>query len=306
MSLHHQVTLQTVCKFHLFKLLFSIILDIGSPSSPNAVAPLQQLDSFTTVFSSPPSTPLAVVSDMPPYDAASSSSSSSSGGSSAESSPRGPGESSPPSMSTHYLNSTEPLDVGTERDNYTDENIALNPESGIGLITQLTSVSHPAATFIVTNMETQQTSTAMEVDAVDTVTSIKDSPEPSLVQTAPEIAIPVTETTPIQHEEEKTVNEFQIIQTRPAAEPLTSQEPILKSQSLDSAAEVASNLNSAPDLDTVMKGELAEAVTADSTASIDIQPVTDITVSVDANSSSNEEDVPKRAPVIEPTVSGSE
>src|SRR2546425_1254073 len=67
----------------------------GSPSSPNAPAPLQQLDSFTTVFSSPPSTPLAVVCDMLPYDASSSSSSS---GSSAESSPQSLGADSSPKI----------------------------------------------------------------------------------------------------------------------------------------------------------------------------------------------------------------
>lgn len=50
-------------------------------SMPTTPAPLQQLDSFTTVFASPPSTPLAVVSDMQieaKYDSGSSSSSSSS------------------------------------------------------------------------------------------------------------------------------------------------------------------------------------------------------------------------------------
>ncbi|RWS28365.1 serine/threonine protein phosphatase 4 regulatory subunit-like protein [Leptotrombidium deliense] len=69
-----------------------------SPSSPSSPAPLQQLDSFTTVFASPPSTPLAVVSDMNTYDSTLSSSSSSSS-SSSESSPQ-PMPSSPPSMSS--------------------------------------------------------------------------------------------------------------------------------------------------------------------------------------------------------------
>ncbi|KAI1287475.1 Serine/threonine-protein phosphatase 4 regulatory subunit 2 [Halotydeus destructor] len=46
--------------------------EAGTSSAPT---PLQQLDSFTTVFSSPPSTPLAVVSDMHPYSSSSSSSS---------------------------------------------------------------------------------------------------------------------------------------------------------------------------------------------------------------------------------------
>ena len=67
------------------------------PASPNSPAPLQQLDSFTTVFSSPPSTPLAVVTNMAPFESASSSSSgsSSSDGSSTGSSPRPLDEGSP-------------------------------------------------------------------------------------------------------------------------------------------------------------------------------------------------------------------
>lgn len=69
-----------------------IILPSMSMSSSTEPAPLQQLDSFTTVFSSPPSTPLAVVSNMGPFESASSSSSSSSSGSSAESSPQPPGD----------------------------------------------------------------------------------------------------------------------------------------------------------------------------------------------------------------------
>jgi hypothetical protein len=84
--------------------LYSGMSHIGSMGDQHSPAPLQQLDSFTTVFSSPPSTPLAVVSDMPPYDASSSSSSSS--GSSAESSPLGPADSSPPSAS-HLRNNDE-------------------------------------------------------------------------------------------------------------------------------------------------------------------------------------------------------
>ena len=73
-----------------------IILPSMSMSSSTEPAPLQQLDSFTTVFSSPPSTPLAVVSNMGPFESASSSSSSSSSGSSAESSPQPPGDPSSP------------------------------------------------------------------------------------------------------------------------------------------------------------------------------------------------------------------
>lgn len=68
-----------------------IILPSLSCPNPQTPAPLQQLDSFTTVFSSPPSTPLAVVSNMPPFDPTSSSSSSSSSGSSGESSPHADG-----------------------------------------------------------------------------------------------------------------------------------------------------------------------------------------------------------------------
>lgn len=62
-------------------------------SLPNAPAPLQQLDSFTTVFASPPSTPLAVVSDIQTYDSGSPSSSSSS---SSDSSPQPSSSLSPP------------------------------------------------------------------------------------------------------------------------------------------------------------------------------------------------------------------
>lgn len=69
-----------------------ILLPSLSCSNPQTPAPLQQLDSFTTVFSSPPSTPLAVVSNMPPFDPTSSSSSSSSSGSSGGSSPQPDGE----------------------------------------------------------------------------------------------------------------------------------------------------------------------------------------------------------------------
>ncbi|XP_074595432.1 uncharacterized protein LOC141850659 [Brevipalpus obovatus] len=62
-------------------------------SLPNVPAPLQQLDSFTTVFASPPSTPLAVVSDIQTYDSGSPSSSSSS---SSDSSPQPSSSLSPP------------------------------------------------------------------------------------------------------------------------------------------------------------------------------------------------------------------
>ena len=65
-----------------------ILLPSLSCPNPQSPAPLQQLDSFTTVFSSPPSTPLAVVSNMPPFEPTSSSSSSSSSESSGASSPQ--------------------------------------------------------------------------------------------------------------------------------------------------------------------------------------------------------------------------
>ena len=74
-----------------------ILLPSLSCPNPQTPAPLQQLDSFTTVFSSPPSTPLAVVTNMPPFDPTSSSSSSSSSGSSCGSSPHPDAEpASPP------------------------------------------------------------------------------------------------------------------------------------------------------------------------------------------------------------------
>ena len=84
---------------------------------PNAPAPLQQLDSFTTVFASPPSTPLAVVSDIHPYDAGSPSSSSSS---SSESSPQPSSSSSPPpslAPETHELNQDVELEDARSQEN---------------------------------------------------------------------------------------------------------------------------------------------------------------------------------------------
>lgn len=86
---------------------------------PNAPAPLQQLDSFTTVFASPPSTPLAVVSDIHPYDAGSPSSSSSS---SSESSPQPSSSSSPPpslAPETHELNQDVELEDAKSQENST-------------------------------------------------------------------------------------------------------------------------------------------------------------------------------------------
>lgn len=82
------------------------------PASPNSPAPLQQLDSFTTVFSSPPSTPLAVVTNMAPFESASSSSSgsSSSDGSSTGSSPRPLDEGSPEAKDEDSPSSNSPHD----------------------------------------------------------------------------------------------------------------------------------------------------------------------------------------------------
>lgn len=85
------------------RLIASPLQDHGSlaDSMPNTPAPLQQLDSFTTVFASPPSTPLAVVSDIQidgKYDSGSPSSSSSS----SDSSP----QPSSSSLSPPFLNET--------------------------------------------------------------------------------------------------------------------------------------------------------------------------------------------------------
>ncbi|XP_053207958.1 LOW QUALITY PROTEIN: serine/threonine-protein phosphatase 4 regulatory subunit 2-B-like [Panonychus citri] len=96
---------------------------------PNSPAPLQQLDSFTTVFASPPSTPLAVVSDIHPYDGGSPSSSSSS---SSESSPQPSSSSSPPPSLAHdenELNQSVDTDFEDNKDKDDDSNGSKSEDS---------------------------------------------------------------------------------------------------------------------------------------------------------------------------------
>ena len=110
-----------------------IILPSMNMPCSSSPAPLQQLDSFTTVFSSPPSTPLTVVSNLGPIDSASSSSSSSSSGSSSESSPQHGEPSSPEELdreeTCHEPSSRESCSEENDIKTVSETNSQTNPET---------------------------------------------------------------------------------------------------------------------------------------------------------------------------------
>lgn len=215
-------------------------MEMGS-SSP---APLQQLDSFTTVFSSPPSTPLAVVSNMPPFESASSSSSSSSSsGSSAESSPQPDpmNDSSPepqmgefeseqsfepshPSNDTNHIEESEP----SHNNFLVDQTSEPTLEGKDEFMPQQESEEDKETTSVVTNEQSSavgENSVAMETE------QSSDEPSPPLTDIAPPIEIPsvkedmVLETSqPLEASQTETSTENERVETEDTQE-LTQPEP---------------------------------------------------------------------------------